>query len=181
MRKYWDLFIAFFRVGNFAFGGAGAMLPLIRTETVVKYKWVSEEELADIVAVSSSLPAPLGTKVAAMIGHRIGGWFGVLVAEVGIFLPSTLAVVLLGSLIMQFAETEALKAMLAGVRPVVIALLLQAAWSMGKQAFADRMMWVFGAVALCLALFVPWVHPAFLVVGSMLLGFVFYRKRMAQE
>ncbi|MCL1918579.1 MAG: chromate transporter [Peptococcaceae bacterium] len=176
MKKCWDLFSAFFRAGNYAFGGGMAMIPLIQHETVNIYKWLSEEEFADIVAISSVLPAPLITKMAGMIGHRVSGWLGVLAAEIGVFLPSALAVILLGGLIGRFAETTVLKGMLIGVRPVVIVLLLQAAWSVGKQAFVDRLMWVFGAVALCVLLFVPWIHPAFLVAAAMVLGYVFCRK-----
>lgn len=153
------------------------MIPLIQVEVVNKYKWVNEEEFTNIVVVSTALSAPLVTKIAAMIGYQAGGWLGVLAAEIGVCLPTTLVVVLLGSLIMQFADSAGLMAMLVGVRPVVIVLLLQVAWSMGKKAFVDGLMWVFGAAALGLVLLVPWLHPAFLVAGSMTLGYVFYRKR----
>ena len=153
------------------------MIPLIQAEVVNRYAWVSEEEFSDMVAVSTALPAPLVTKLAAMIGYRARGWFGVVAAEIGIFLPTTLAVVLLGGLIMRFADSAVLRAMLTGVRPVVIVLLLQVAWGMGKKAFVDGLMWFLGAVALGIILFVPWIHPAFLVVGSMALGYFFYRNK----
>ncbi|MCL1853548.1 MAG: chromate transporter [Peptococcaceae bacterium] len=177
MIECWNLFVAFFRASHLTFGGGPAMIPLIQTEVVNKYKWVSEEEFNDMVAVATALSAPMVTKLAAMIGYRAGGWLGVLAAEIGVFLPTTLAVVLLGGLIRRFADSTILQAMLAGVRPVVIVLLLQVAWNMGKKAFVDRLMWAFGAVSLGLVLFMPWIHPAFLVAGSMALGYLLYRNK----
>ena len=181
MNKYKDLFIAFFRASNLTFGGGQAMIPLIHAEAVEKYQWVSEEEFADIVAVSAALSAPWVTKIAAMIGYRAGGWLGVLVAEIAAILPTALIVVLLGSLIMRFADEPALKAMLMGVRPVIIVLLLKVAWDMGKTAFTNLLLWVVGATALGILLFVPWIHPAFLVVGSMALGYLLFRKKRNTE
>lgn len=176
MNKYWMIFKTFFRASNVTFGGGPAMIPLVRVDVVDKYEWVTEDEFTDMVAVSTALPAPIITKLAAMVTYPVAGWMGVLVAQIAIILPTALAVVLLGSLISQFADTDALKAMMKGVRPVIIVLLLQVSWSMGRKAFTDWLMWAFGAAALVVLLFAPWIHPAFLIAGSMILGYAFCRK-----
>ncbi len=177
MKTYWDLFIAFFRASNFSFGGGPAMIPLIQEEVVNKYKWVDNEQFADLLAITNSLPAPIGTKMAGMVGYRVKGWLGSLVAIVGVFLPTSLIVIFLGSLIMNYAESPALQSMLKGVRPVVAVLLAQTALQMGKKAFSDNITWIFGAVSLAILLLLPGIHPAFLVTASMLLGYLLFKKK----
>jgi len=176
MKILWDLFIAFFRASNFSFGGGPASIPLVQAEVVNKYKWLNNEEFADVLAISNSLPAPIATKLAGMIGYRVKGWLGALVAIVGVFLPTTLVVVFLGGLIMNYAESPALKAMLQGVRPVVAVLLAHIAIQMGKKAFTGKITWVFGITALIIMLFLPAIHPAFLVISSMTLGYFLFKK-----
>ena len=177
MKTLWDLFIAFFRASNFSFGGGPAMIPLVQEEVVNKYKWVDNEQFADLLAITNSLPAPIGTKLAGMIGYRVRGWLGATVAITGVFLPTTLVVVFLGSLIMNYAESPALQSMLKGVRPVVAVLLAQTAIQMGQKAFTNNITWIFGAVAMAALLLLPGIHPAFLVVASMLLGYLIFKKR----
>lgn len=176
MKTYWDLFIGFFRASNFSFGGGPASIPLMQTEVVKKYNWLTNEEFADVLAIANSLPAPIATKMAGMIGYRIKGWLGALVALLGVFLPTTLVVIFLGGLIMRYADSPALLAMLKGVRPVVAVLLAQTAIEMGKKALNNKITWALGAVALLIMLFIPWIHPAFLVVGSMTLGYFLFKK-----
>lgn len=176
MKTMWDLFIAFFRASNFSFGGGPAMIPMIQAEVVNKYQWLTEEEFIDMVAISNSLPAPIATKLAGMIGHRVKGWLGVFAAMMGAILPITLIVVLLGGLIMNYAESPALNAMLKGVRPVVVVLLAQTAIQMGQQSFKGKISWGLGIAALAVMLFFPGIHPAYLILISMVLGYFLFKK-----
>jgi chromate transporter len=176
MKTLWDLFIAFFRASNFSFGGGPASIPLVQAEVVNKYKWLSNEEFADVLAIANSLPAPIATKLAGMIGYRVKGWLGALLAVLGVFLPTTLVVVFLGGLIAKYADAPALQAMLKGVRPVVAVLLAQTAIQMGKKAFSGKITWMFGIAALFMMLFLPSIHPAFLVIASMALGYFLFKK-----
>lgn len=175
-RQLWDLFIAFFRASNFSFGGGPAMLPLIRQEAVERYHWLTEEEYSDYVAISNSLPAPIGTKLAGMIGYQVCGWAGVIVATSAVFLPTTLIVVLLGSVIFTYADTAWLAGMLKGVRPVVVVLLAQTALSIGKKAIQGPSTWVLAITTFLILVFLPAIHPAFLVLGAMILGYMLYYK-----
>lgn len=178
MKTLWDLFIAFFRASNFSFGGGPAMIPMIRVEVVDKYKWMTNEEFADIVAIANSLPAPIATKLAGTIGYRAKGWLGALAANLGTILPTTLIVILMGSMLLKYADSPALQAMLKGVRPVVAVMLAQTAISIGKKSFDKKsyLTYVFGIVALIIMLFLPNIHPAFLVVASMTLGYFLFKK-----
>jgi len=176
MKTLWDLFIAFFRASNFSFGGGPAAIPLVQAEVVNKYKWLTNEEFSDILAISNSLPAPIATKLAGVIGYRVKGLLGATVAVIGVFLPTTLIVVFLGGIIINYADSPALQAMLKGVRPVVAVLLAQTAISMGIKALKDKPAWCLAIIALIIMLFFPSVHPAFLVVISMLLGYFLFKK-----
>lgn len=182
MRILWDLFIAFFRASNFSFGGGPAMIPMIQKEVVDKYQWLSQEELSDAVAISNSLPAPIATKLAGMIGYRVKGWQGALAAILGAVLPTALIVIFLSSILIDYAESHALQAMLKGVRPVVVILLLQSALQMGKSAFtSDKVTWLFGAAALASLFLWPSLNPAFLVIGAMLLGNFIFKKKVKSD
>lgn len=176
MVTVWHLFLAFFRASNFSFGGGSASIPLIRSEVVDRYQWLENSEFSDYLAICNSLPAPILTKMAGLIGYRIKGWLGALAAIIGAVLPTTLVVVLFGGLISKYAGLPVLEAMLKGVRPVVAVLLIQTALQMGKDAFRGKLTWFFGIVALAIMVLLPSVHPAFLVVFSMLAGYILFKK-----
>ncbi|MDR1603447.1 MAG: chromate transporter [Gracilibacteraceae bacterium] len=171
-----NLFFAFFRASNFSYGGGPAMIPLMQAEIVQKYKWMDDAEFADILAITNSLPAPIGTKMAGIVGYRVAGWLGAFTAVTATLLPTALIMILLGSLILGFAESPHLQAMLQGVRPVVVVLLAQTALSMGRKALRDKATWTVAVAALAVMLFLPWLHPAFLVVASMLLGLALFQR-----
>lgn len=175
-RQLWDLFIAFFRASNFSFGGGPAMLPLVRQESVERYQWLTEEEFSDLVAISNSLPAPIGTKLAGIIGYQVCGWSGALVANLAVFLPTTLIVVLLGSVIITYADTPWLTGMLKGVRPVVVVLLAQTAFSIGKKAIREPSTWMLAIFTFAMLMLLPAIHPAIFILGAMVIGYVLYYK-----
>ncbi|MDR1321347.1 MAG: chromate transporter [Gracilibacteraceae bacterium] len=175
-----SLFLAFFRASNFSYGGGPAMIPLMQAEIVKKYKWMSDDEFADVLAIANSLPAPIGTKMSGIVGYRVAGWLGAFVATTATLVPTALIMIFLGSIILGFADSPQLQAMLQGVRPVVVVLLAQTAFDMGKKSLRDKTTWAFGLTALAIMLFLSWLHPAFLVVTSMLLGMaLFNRKKTA--
>jgi chromate transporter len=177
MRTIFQLFLGFLRASNLSFGGGPAQLPLIQEEVVKKYRWVTDEEFADLLAIANSLPAPLATKLAGSIGYRVKGWPGALAAMLGAFLPTSLVVILLGSIIINYADSPVLQSMLKGVRPVVAVLLAQVTIQLGRKAFSDKIAWFFGITALAIMLFIPGIHPAFLVIASMLSGYFIFRNK----
>jgi len=175
MNTIWNLFIAFFRASNFTFGGGAAAIPLLQTEVVNRYKWLTVDEYLNVVAISNSLPAPILTKLAGMIGYRVSGWKGALAAIIGAVLPTTLVVILLGGVISIFAGSHALLAMLKGVRPVVAVLIAQSAIQMGRSAFCGKISWILGLAALLVMLFLPYIHPAYLIIAAMALGYFIFK------
>lgn len=175
-KKLWDLFIAFTRASNLGFGGGPAVVPLIQAEAVERYKWMSNDEYADALAIGNALPGPIATKMAAYVGYRVAGWLGVLSALIGTVAPTVLVVVFLGSMIMAYSNSPELQAMLLAVRPVVVVLIAHTAYEMGRKSFPQASTWGIAAATVGI-LALTSIHPAFIIVASMTLGyFVWGRK-----
>lgn len=175
-----SLAVAFSRVGTFGFGGGPSMIPLIRTEAVVTNGWLGDEEFMELYAVASSLPGPISTNLAAYFGWRVAGLAGSLSALTGLIAPSGLAIVALGGLYAATKDTAVVQDALAGIRPVVIALLLGVAISFAPKALASRrrrgtlLRAAFVAAAFVIAAFTD-VHPAFLIVAGAGVGLALRR------
>ncbi len=179
LRRLWDVFIAFTRSANLGFGGGPAMIPLIQNEVVKRYHWLNDEEFADALAVGNSLPGPIATKMAGYIGYKVAGLMGAVLGLAGTVVPSLLAVVFLSHLLTVYAHSPELKAMLQAVRPVVVILIAQTALSMGKKAFSNGVTWGIAAVAAVLLYFN--IHPAIIIVASMLFGYVVFKNESQQR
>jgi len=168
----WQLFLAFFKVGIFGYGGGPAAIPLAQQEVVDNYHWMSKEEFADMLAMANALPGPIATKMAAYVGYKMAGWWGALAALVGVVVPTAMAVVALGAFFWRYRHHPGIAGMLKAVRPVVVVLLLQTAWEMGQNAFPDQFTWLVAGASLLALLWLK-IHPAWVISLSMALGFLF--------
>lgn len=126
---YLKLFLTFFEIGLFTFGGGYAMISLIR-EKALTLGWLTEEELLNMIAVSESTPGPIAVNMATFVGSTQGGLLGSLVATLGVVLPSFIIILLISALIRNFLKYKGVQAFLGGVRPCVIALILATAVTM---------------------------------------------------
>ena len=118
-----ELFLAFLKVGFFAFGGAYAAIPLIR-DVVSSYGWLTDEALARMIAVSESTPGPIMVNLATYVGASQGGLLGAAAATFAVVLPAFVIIVLLLSILKRFAENRFFKAALSGLKPCVIGVIL---------------------------------------------------------
>ena len=132
---YLYLFITFFEIGLFGFGGGYGMLSLIQTETVVHHHWLSSAEFTNIVAVSQMTPGPIGINSATYCGyvatHNAGysGFMAVLgsaVATFALVLPSLILMILISKMFMKYMNTSAVQSIFNGLRPAVVGLLAAA-------------------------------------------------------
>lgn len=179
-KDLWNLFIAFTRASNLGFGGGPAVVPLIQAEAVDRYKWMSNEEYADALAIGNALPGPIATKMAAYVGYRVAGWIGAFFALIGTIAPTVFVVVFLGSLIMTYSDSPQLKAMLLAVRPVVVVLIAYTAYGMGKKSFPEASTWLIAAATVGILVLTS-IHPAFIIVASMALGYFVWGKTRAKK
>ncbi|WP_455714352.1 chromate transporter [Anaerosporobacter sp.] len=130
--QYTQLFLTFFKIGAFTFGGGYAMIPLIRREVVDK-QWIDEKEMMDIIAVSESTPGPFAVNSATFVGYHLGGVFGAMMATLGVTLPSFLIILIVSFVLKQFEEFPAVQYAFTGIRAGVFVLILSACYSMFKQ------------------------------------------------
>ncbi|MCO1600826.1 MULTISPECIES: chromate transporter [Desulfosporosinus] len=174
LSQLWDLLIAFGRASNLGFGGGPAVIPLIKIEVVERYHWMTNSEFTDALAVGNALPGPIATKLAGYVGYQEAGWLGALVANIGVILPTALAVILLARVLMKYSNSPVLKGMLKGVRPVVVVLIAQTALDMGIGSFPNLITW---GIALATVVSVFWLklHPALIILVSMGFGLLVFR------
>ena len=130
---YLELFLIFFKIGAFTFGGGYAMLPLIQQE-VLSQGWMDLEQLVNFIAVSESTPGPLAVNLSTYIGAETGGLLGSFCATVGVVLPSFAVIYAISFVLRQFSELTVVQYAFNGIRAGVLALLLKALLSMYRQS-----------------------------------------------
>ncbi len=119
---YAYLFMEFFKIGLFAFGGAYGAIPLIQ-EAVLKNGWMDEVMFANMVAVSESTPGPIMVNAATYIGNHQAGFFGALIATTGVVLPSFVIVLLLVALFQRMVKNRKVQMILKGVKPCLMGII----------------------------------------------------------
>ena len=132
MMSFLTLFLTFFKIGAFTFGGGYAMLPFIQQE-VLNHSWVAEADLINFIAVSESTPGPFAINSATFVGWRVAGFFGAALATFGVVLPSFVIILLISFLLGNFADIPTVQYAFFGIRAGVLALLVKALWTMYKK------------------------------------------------
>ena len=128
--KILTLFLTFLKIGAFTFGGGYAMIPLIQKEVVEKKKWMTDEDILDIIAIAESTPGPIAINSATFVGYKTAGFFGAALATTGVVLPSFLIIAAVSLVLREFAAFPAVRYAFFGIRAGVLALIIKALWSM---------------------------------------------------
>ena len=134
LSKLWQLFATFFRIGAFTFGGGYAMVPLIQHEAVEKRKWITDDDILEIIAIAESTPGPIAINAATFVGYRTCGFWGAVCATFGVVLPSFCVILLISYVLRQFQDIKAVQYAFNGIRAGVLALLFKALWSMYQKS-----------------------------------------------
>lgn len=119
---YLELFLTFLEVGLFSFGGAYAAIPLIR-DVVLEHAWMSDEQIAYIIAVSESTPGPIMVNMATYVGSTQGGVFGAFLATLGVVLPAFVIILLIMVLLQNLLKNKYFQAVLQGLKACVIGII----------------------------------------------------------
>ena len=131
--KLLPLFITFFKIGAFTFGGGYAMIPIIQREIADRKKWLSDDDIFDIIAISESTPGPIAINSATFVGYKIAGFWGAFFSTFAVVLPSFIIIGILSYLLKEFAAIKAVQYAFFGIRAAVLALLLRALYLMYKK------------------------------------------------
>ena len=123
---YLYLFLEFFKVGLFTFGGGYAMIPLIK-EVVLSHGWMDEEHFIDMIGLSEVTPGPIAVNMATFIGSEQGGFLGSTIATLGVILPAFIIMLLISILLKKFMKNRFVQATLGGIKTVAVALIASSA------------------------------------------------------
>lgn len=177
---YIVLFLTFFKIGAFTFGGGYAMLPLIQEE-VLKKAWLSQQEIIDFIAVSESTPGPFAVNMATFIGTQTDGVLGAVCATLGVVLPSFIIILIVARCFEKFKTNKIVKGCMSGLKPATVGLIGAAVVSVGETVFFSSgiTMAAFGDIAfyVSLAIFAVMtvlafkkVHPIAIICISAVIG-----------
>lgn len=143
-----ELASVFLRLGAIAFGGPAAHIAMMENEVVSRRQWMSREKLLDLLGITNLIPGPNSTELAIHIGYERGGWRGLLVAGSCFILPAMLIVWTLAAIYARYQTVPQVEWLLYGIKPVIIAIVLQAVWNLGKKAAKDVPTIIAGVVAI---------------------------------
>lgn len=143
-----ELATVFLRLGTIAFGGPAAHIAMMDDEVVNRRQWMSRAQLLDLLGITSLIPGPNSTELAIHIGYERAGWRGLLVAGSCFILPAMLIVWALAALYSRYQTVPQVEWLLYGIKPVIIAIVFQALWNLGKKAAKDLPTQIVAAVAI---------------------------------
>jgi chromate transporter len=169
---YISIFWSFLKVGIFGYGGGPAFIPLIEKEVVYNYGWMTSTEFADALAMSNTLPGPVSTKMAIIIGLKTAGTWGAVAAIGALLLPSSIFIVILATLYFKYRHVPSVRGLLHCVRPVVVALLMVTVAHLAPKSVASWYTFLIGLVAFIVVYYFK-IHPLFAVLAAGLIGYFF--------
>jgi chromate transporter len=152
----------FLRLGTTAFGGPAAHIAIMEDELVRRRRWLSRKRFLDLLGASNLIPGPSSSEVAIHIGYLCAGWRGLLIAGSCFILPAAVMVAGLGWLYVHFGKLPAIAGVLYEIKPVVIGVVFQALWSLGRTAVKTTFLGFVAVLSLPLAIF--GLHPLLLLL-----------------
>ena len=166
------LFKTFFKIGIFTFGGGYAMIPLIQKEIVERHKWLTEEEMLDVIAIAQSCPGVFAINVSTFVGYKLQHRQGALFATLGAALPSFIIILLIAMFFRHFQDNPVVAAMFRGIRPAVVALIAVPTFNMAKSA---RVTWFncWIPIVSALAIWAMGVSPIVVILVAALGGYLY--------
>lgn len=160
--------VVFLKLGTTAFGGPAAHIAMLQQEVVERRGWISQDEFLDHLGASNLIPGPTSTELVIHIGRKRGGWPGLVVAGTCFILPAAVMVGMIAWAYVRYGKLPAVSGLLYGVKPVVIALILQAIWKLGRSAIKNA--WLAVAALIALGLSVAGAAPLPVLMAGGVLG-----------
>src|SRR5450631_66473 len=159
-----ELALFFLRLGVTAFGGPAAHIAIMEDELVRRRKWLSREKFLDLLGASSLIPGPSSSELAIHIGYLRGGWAGLLIGGACFIFPAAILVGIIAWAYVRFGHLPAVAGLLYGVKPVVIAVILQALWGLGRTAVKSWALAIAGAA--CVLLSIAHVNVLLILIAT---------------
>ena len=177
-----QLFITFFKIGAFTFGGGWAMISIMEREIVDKHKWLDREEFLDLLAVAQSLPGILAVNISVAVGDRLRGLKGSIISAFGTILPSFIMILCIAIFLTPdlIKNNATLSAIFSGIRPAVVALIVAPVVSSAKAAGIG---WrnIFIPVGVALLIWSKWPvvsNPIIYILLGAVGGYIWFRRTL---
>jgi chromate transporter len=172
---YWHIFLAFFIPGIVGYGGGPASIPLVENEVVDRYGWMDVSEFGEVLALGNSLPGPIATKMAGYIGYEQGGILGAVIGIFATVAPSLILMIILLGLLYKYKDSPKVKRMTNYIRPTIAVMLGVMTFSFFSTSYMDsgvlQTVLLIGVSFILLEKFK--VHPAYVIMGSLVYGGIF--------
>jgi chromate transporter len=172
MKKLWELFIIFFKIGTFTIGGGYAMVPLIEKEVVDKKKWIDRDDFLDMLALAQSAPGPIAVDVAVFVGYKVAGVPGSIVSVLGSILTAFAVLLATAVYFTGVKDNAIIGRIFNGIRPAVVALIAAPVIRLGKSAKINRKTIIIPVITVILVAFLN-VNPIYVILASILAGLLF--------
>lgn len=167
-----NLYLSFFKIGLFGFGGGYAMISLIQVE-LASHGWIQLEEFIDIIAIAQMTPGPIAINSATFVGFKVFSIFGSIIATIAVITPSIILVLLLARYFNEVKDSEYIKNLLQYLRPVVIGLIVSAAVTIAKTSIVDIRSFLILIVVIYM-MHKTKVHPILVIMLAGLSGAVIF-------
>lgn len=171
MHKNLKLFLTFLKIGTFTFGGGYAMISLIENEIVSKNKWISEQDMVDMIAIAESTPGVIAVNSATYVGYKVGKLPGAILATLGVVLPSLFIIFIISFFLTQFQQIEWIRYLLMGIQAAVILLILNAFLKISKKCAKNILFYIIFAITFILSLFFKGLS-IYLILGGIITGII---------
>ncbi len=173
--KLKEIALLFLKLGSIAFGGPAAHIAMMEDEVVHKRKWMTQEHFLDLVGATNLIPGPNSTEMTMHCGHERAGWKGLFVAGICFILPAVLITGILAWFYQNFGQLPEVEPFIYGIKPAVIAIILMAAYRLGRKAVKNTELAILGLITLTACLF--GVNEIAALFGAGLLGLMLYYLR----
>lgn len=166
-----ELFISFFKIGLFTFGGGYAMLPLIEKELVEKRKWITEDELLEMFIISQMTPGTIAINASTFIGSKKAGKLGGIIASLGVIFPSLIIITLIYNFLGSSFDNPLVHSIFLGIRACIIGLIASSTLKICRKSFISKISYIIFIIGFILLLIFN-INPILLIIFGALIGAV---------
>lgn len=177
-----ELFWTYLKIGAFTFGGGYAMISLVQAEIVTKRKWIDQKEFMNMIAISQATPGVIAINTATFVGYYIGGFWGSLLATLGVTIPSFIVIAIISQFLEQFLALTWVAYAFNGIRAGIIVLIFDAVIKMKKSVENNVFNWIIGLAAFFVSTFTNFSVVYMIIIGG-ILGIIWqiYIKKAYEE
>ena len=172
MKKLLELFLTFFKIGLFTFGGGYAMISIIENDCVNNKKWINKEDMNQIVILSESTPGPIAINASTFVGYKVSKTLGSIVASIAMVLPSLIIITLISIFLSQFKENIFIQFVFEALRASVIILMIQALLNLSKNTKKNLIFYSLLLASFILNFFFK-VKAIYIIIFALLYTFIY--------